>query len=62
VLPYTVRARPNAPVAAPVTWDELDEIETAAHFTIGDADELLRRHASRSLNNWGIAQQALPQF
>jgi len=60
VLPYTVRARPNAPVAAPISWDELDGIETAARFTIRDADELLRRHASRSLKDWAVADQTLP--
>jgi bifunctional non-homologous end joining protein LigD len=62
VLPYTVRARPNAPVATPITWDELDEIESAARFTIKDADELLRRHRSKSLESWAVARQALPEL
>ena len=62
VLPYTVRARPNAPVAVPVTWDELEDIDTAARFTIQDADELLERAASPSLKGWGIAKQSLPEL
>ena len=62
VLPYTVRARPRATVAAPVTWDELDDIETAGHFTIADAGELLKRATSKSLCAWGKADQQLPDL
>lgn len=34
VAPYSVRARPGAPVAAPVDWDELEALESAREFTI----------------------------
>ncbi|WP_026127043.1 non-homologous end-joining DNA ligase [Nocardiopsis xinjiangensis] len=34
VAPYAVRARPGAPVATPVTWVELDRLESAGDFTI----------------------------
>ena len=34
IAPYSTRARPGAPVAAPVGWDELDRLGTAAAFTI----------------------------
>lgn len=35
VAPYAVRARPGAPVAMPVAWDELNGVVTAAdYFTI----------------------------
>jgi bifunctional non-homologous end joining protein LigD len=60
VLPYTVRARPHAPVAAPIGWDELEDIDTASHFTIADANTLLKRAGSRALRNWGKVDQALP--
>lgn len=60
VLPYVARARENAPVAAPVTWTELRETDSAARFTIRDADMLIERAQSRSLRGWGIADQALP--
>jgi bifunctional non-homologous end joining protein LigD len=62
VLPYTVRARPNAPVAAPILWDELDDIHKAGHFTIADADDLLQRAGSKSLRGWGRAGQRLPDL
>jgi bifunctional non-homologous end joining protein LigD len=60
VLPYTVRARPNAPVAAPIGWDELEDIDKASHFTIKDAETLLKRASSRALKNWGKVDQVLP--
>jgi bifunctional non-homologous end joining protein LigD len=62
VMPYTARARANAPVAAPVTWDELQDIHQAYHFTIADGEELLKRAASKSLRGWGRAEQYLPDL
>ena len=60
VLPYSARARDGAPVAAPVTWDELDRIDRADTFTIGDVETLLERAGSAELKGWGVADQALP--
>ena len=62
VLPYVVRARENAPVAAPVSWDELDDIDRAGFFTIADVDQLLERASSRALHGWGEARQTLPDY
>ncbi|MES2492390.1 MAG: DNA ligase D [Pseudomonadota bacterium] len=62
VMPYSARARENAPVAAPVSWDELDEIDSAHRFTIRDSAELLRRAAAKPLRGWGFAAQRLPEF
>ncbi|WP_315763700.1 DNA ligase D [Sphingomonas sp. Y38-1Y] len=61
VLPYVVRARPGAPVAAPVAWSEFKAIDTAARWHLGDAAELQKRAASRLLQGWGVADQVLPE-
>ncbi len=62
VMPYVVRARPNAPVAAPITWDELAETQTAARFTIADAALLAERAGSAALAQWGMPPQPLPDL
>ena len=62
VMPYSARARDNAPVAAPVDWSELDAIDSAAAFTIRDADRLIERAESKLLAGWGEAKQSLPDF
>ncbi|ATY32668.1 DNA ligase D [Sphingomonas psychrotolerans] len=62
VLPYVARARENAPVAAPVTWSELRDLEDAKRYTIRDAAILLERATSRALQGWGEAGQALPDL
>ncbi|MCR8826703.1 DNA ligase D [Pseudosulfitobacter koreensis] len=36
IAPYSLRARPGAPVAVPVTWAELEKLEGANRFTMSD--------------------------
>ena len=62
VLPYSARARANAPVAAPITWEELDETDDPARFTIRDAALLVERAGGKGLKGWGQADQALPEL
>jgi bifunctional non-homologous end joining protein LigD len=63
VLPYVARARSeNAPVAAPISWTELRDLESAKLYTIRDAEILLERATSRALQGWGEAGQALPDL
>jgi bifunctional non-homologous end joining protein LigD len=62
ILPYAARARPHAPVAAPVSWEELKDLDTAARFTVLDGEELIERANSRALHGWGVAEQVLPDF
>lgn len=61
VMPWSARARAGMPVAAPVTWDELDGIERADAFTVGDVELLMKRAKSRALRNWGTGGQRLPR-
>ena len=60
IMPYSARAREGAPVAAPINWEELDEMQSGARFGVRDADLLLERSASRLLQGWGEASQVLP--
>lgn len=62
VMPYSARAREGAPVAAPITWKEMETIEKPSHFHVGDAKELLNRGASKALAGWGRADQELPDL
>ncbi len=61
VMPYSARARENAPVATPVAWNELADMKDAHGFTISDAKKLLDRAGSKSLAGWGFADQRLPE-
>jgi bifunctional non-homologous end joining protein LigD len=62
VMPYVVRARPGASVAAPVTWSELKNIDSAGAFTLRDREMLIERAGGRALQGWGEADQALPDL
>ncbi|MEG3160562.1 DNA ligase D [Sphingomonas sp. LB2R24] len=62
VMPYSARARAGAPVAAPVSWTELRDIETAARWGVKDGAELIERAGSRALAGWGVADQVLPDL
>ena len=60
VLPFTVRARENAPVAVPVTWEQLEDIESAANFHMKDRDVIAKHAATKAILNWGKKRQTLP--
>ena len=62
IMPYSARARAGMPVAAPVGWDELQDIDGADAFTIADVAQLLKRARSRKLKSWGAGPQALPRL
>ena len=62
VVPYSARARENAPVAVPIGWDELDKVKDAHVFSIRDAKKLIERSRDKALAGWGFADQALPEL
>jgi bifunctional non-homologous end joining protein LigD len=62
ILPYSARARERAPVAAPISWDELDDLQSGAPFTVRDGEQLLERASGRALQGWGEASQVLPDL
>jgi bifunctional non-homologous end joining protein LigD len=62
ILPWSARARAGAPVAVPVPWDELADIDRPDAFRIADVELLLDRAKDRALAGWGLADQMLPRL
>ena len=62
IMPWSARARPGMPVAAPVSWDELEKIERSDVFAIADVETLLKRARSPALKQWGAGAQRLPRL
>jgi bifunctional non-homologous end joining protein LigD len=62
VMPYSARSREFAPIAVPLTWEELRDLDKPSHWHIGDAPEMLKRAASNNLVHWGRADQLLPDL
>ena len=54
VLPYSARARAGAPVAVPIAWGELKDMESAHRFSINDTKRLLDRAKGKGLAGWGL--------
>ena len=56
IMPYSARAREGAPVAAPISWDELDEMKSGARFTRPRRRPAARARLGRALQGWGEAE------
>ncbi len=62
VMPYSARSREFAPIAVPLTWEELRDLDRPSRWHIGDGSEMLKRAASKDLAHWGRADQVLPDL
>ena len=62
IMPYSARARAGTPIAAPVTWAELQSIGRSDAFSIADIERILERAGSPLLRKWGLANQSLPSL
>jgi bifunctional non-homologous end joining protein LigD len=62
IMPYSVRARSGMPIAAPVNWDELAHLASAAAFRLADVEELVDRSKSSQLKKWGEGRQRIPKL
>lgn len=58
IMPWSLRARPGAPVAVPVGWRQLEEADAAVAMRLQD---MLSRGA-RTPRGWGDGDQALPSI
>lgn len=58
VAPFSTRARAGAPVAVPISWDEMDKLDRANGFSLKDA---IARAQNSKLDPWpGYADQKHP--
>ena len=60
VAAYSTRARPEAGVSTPLDWSELDSIERADHFTLGNFQRRLKTLRADPWADMETATQALP--
>ncbi len=56
------RRREASAGCAPVSWEELRDVETPAAFSISDVEKLLQRASGKALRGWGFAELPLPDL
>ena len=61
ILPYSLRAKPAAPVALPVTWRELEKLDGADGFTMKEVEKKLKR-ARDPWKGYFETRQKLPKL
>lgn len=62
IAPYSVRARPGAPVAMPVSWEELERVKSADQFTVLNSLAYLAKRKSDPWASFLTIRQSLPAF
>lgn len=61
IVPFSLRAHPGAPVATPISWDELSRIESAAHYTIENIRTRLSRLKNDPWDGYNGVRQSISQ-
>ncbi|MDB5710706.1 MAG: ATP-dependent ligase [Sphingomonas bacterium] len=62
IMPYSARARAGAPVAVPVSWTELRDLDNAHAWGVRDLAKLVEHANARGVQGWGVADQVLPDL
>lgn len=62
VAPYSTRARPGAPVSAPIEWSELGALKGANQYTVLNLPARLSRLRKDPWASIGRVRQTLPKF
>ncbi|MEI8153943.1 MAG: DNA ligase D [Hyphomicrobiales bacterium] len=62
VAPYSTRARPGAPVSAPIDWSELGSLKSASHYTVLNLPARLERLRKDPWATIGRYKQRLPRL
>jgi bifunctional non-homologous end joining protein LigD len=62
IAPFSTRARPGAPVSAPIAWSELGSLKSASQYTVHNVVQRLSRLKSDPWAAIGQVKQALPKF
>jgi bifunctional non-homologous end joining protein LigD len=61
VAPYSTRARPGAPVSAPIEWSELGSLKAANQYTVLNLMQRLSRQRKDPWTGIGRLRQSLPK-
>jgi bifunctional non-homologous end joining protein LigD len=62
VAPYSTRARPGAPVSAPIDWSELGSLKSASQFTVKNLPARLARLRKDPWASISRMKQQLPTY
>lgn len=64
IADYAVRARPGAPVAVPLRWEELSDLESASQFTIRDTLNRIKhnRFYPRPVARQRLSQETIDRY
>lgn len=60
VAPYSMRARPNCPIAVPLRWDELPRVPDPARYTLDNIDRRLAALRTDPWDDMSALDQDLP--